>query len=76
MKTIDNILGEIDGGRVLDVATGDGAFIDLLINNLKSYDEVVGIDVDNEAIKASIGNNNNTKVSYRDMSGESMALNI
>ena len=37
-------LGMIPGGRVLDVATGGGAFIDTLIKTLKSYDSFVGID--------------------------------
>jgi ubiquinone/menaquinone biosynthesis C-methylase UbiE len=32
------------GGRVLDVATGEGKFIKTLVENLKSYAEVVGID--------------------------------
>lgn len=37
-------LGSISGGRVLDVATGQGAFIDTLINTLKDYESLVGID--------------------------------
>ena len=37
-------LGSISGGRVLDVATGQGGFIDILINTLKNYEFFVGID--------------------------------
>ena len=37
-------LGELSGGRVLDVATGQGGFIDTLINTLKDYDSFIGID--------------------------------
>lgn len=37
-------LGMISGGRVLDVATGDGEFIDTLMKTLKAYDSFVGID--------------------------------
>jgi ubiquinone/menaquinone biosynthesis C-methylase UbiE len=37
-------LGTISGGRVLDVGTGGGAFIDTLIKTLKGYDSFVGID--------------------------------
>ncbi|MCL2773499.1 MAG: class I SAM-dependent methyltransferase [Oscillospiraceae bacterium] len=72
MNTIKNILGEIIGGKILDVATGDGSFIDLLTNNLKSYDEVIGIDVDEEAIKSSSAGNTNEKVAYRIMSGDNI----
>jgi SAM-dependent methyltransferase len=37
-------LRTISGGRILDVGTGGGAFIDTLIKTLKSYDSFVGID--------------------------------
>lgn len=37
-------LGTVSGGRVLDVATGEGGFIDLLMKTLRDYDSFVGID--------------------------------
>jgi ubiquinone/menaquinone biosynthesis C-methylase UbiE len=37
-------LGTISGGRILDVGTGDGAFINTLMKTLKDYDSFVGID--------------------------------
>lgn len=44
MNIFKQILGRMCGGRVLDVATGEGKFIKTLVENLKSYAEVVGID--------------------------------
>ena len=41
---IANRLGSIYGGRVLDVATAGGGFIDTLMKTLKDYDSFVGID--------------------------------
>jgi ubiquinone/menaquinone biosynthesis C-methylase UbiE len=38
-------LGGIPGGRVLDVATGSGDFINTLMKMLKSYDGFVGVDI-------------------------------
>lgn len=38
------VLGAIDGGRVLDVATGTGSFVAFLLDGLRSHDEIVGID--------------------------------
>ncbi len=35
----------IHGGRVLDVATGSGGFVRTLVDELASYDEIVGIDI-------------------------------
>jgi len=37
-------LGSVSGGRILDVATAEGGFIDTLMKTLKNYDSFVGID--------------------------------
>jgi ubiquinone/menaquinone biosynthesis C-methylase UbiE len=37
-------LGAISGGRILDVATARGGFIDTLMKTLKNYDSFMGID--------------------------------
>ena len=37
-------LRRISGGRILDVATGSGDFINTLMKMLKSYDSFIGID--------------------------------
>jgi ubiquinone/menaquinone biosynthesis C-methylase UbiE len=37
-------LRSVSGGRILDVATAGGGFIDTLMKNLKDYDSFVGID--------------------------------
>lgn len=44
MTTPIDILNEIHGGRVLDVATGAGGFIHFLLEGLKDYREIIGID--------------------------------
>lgn len=44
MKTFKGILGNIPGGRVLDVATGAGRFVEILKTDLASYTEIIGID--------------------------------
>ena len=43
-RDIENALHDISGGRLLDVATGGGAFIATLIGSLQDYTEIVGID--------------------------------
>ena len=37
-------LGEISGGKILDIATGSGDFINTLMKMLKDYDSFIGID--------------------------------
>ena len=51
MIGIESVLSEIDGGKVLDVATHEGHFVEMLVQNLKSYTEIVGIDVNEKAIE-------------------------
>jgi ubiquinone/menaquinone biosynthesis C-methylase UbiE len=47
-KEIAERLATISGGRVLDVGTGKGKFIETLMQTLKSFDSFVGIDIDHE----------------------------
>lgn len=49
MLTPKEILGHISGGRVLDVATGSGGFIHFLLEGLKDYSEIIGIDTNDRA---------------------------
>ena len=44
-------LGGINGGRVLDVATQEGGFVQILMDSLQDYTEIVGIDIDEPAIE-------------------------
>jgi len=44
-RILARALGTLPGGRVLDVATGEGAFVVKLVGNLESYTEIIGIDI-------------------------------
>jgi ubiquinone/menaquinone biosynthesis C-methylase UbiE len=52
MSTLQDILGQLPAGRVLDVATGNGAFIHFLLERLKGYTEIIGIDTSERAAAA------------------------
>ncbi len=45
MDIVQQALGEIAGGRVLDVATGDGRFALTLASSLRDYEEIIGVDL-------------------------------
>lgn len=55
MTTPKDILGQISGGRVLDVATGTGGFIHFLREGLHDYAEIIGVD-SNESAATAFGN--------------------
>ena len=48
----DRVLNAIHGGRVLDVATGNGGFARTLAAGLADFDEIVGFDASEAAIAA------------------------
>jgi ubiquinone/menaquinone biosynthesis C-methylase UbiE len=50
-ETAEEALCKLSGGTVLDVATGGGGFIDFLMNNLKDYKEITGIDCNGLALE-------------------------
>jgi SAM-dependent methyltransferase len=51
MDIFERALKDIDGGRVLDVATQEGHFTQILKENLKAYSEIVGIDINERTIE-------------------------
>lgn len=51
MEKLKSTLKKISGGKVLDVGTGRGEFINLLKGNLKDYTKIVGIDMNDIALE-------------------------
>ena len=52
MESAEKTLGNLSGGHVLDVATGNGGFITFLMDNLKDYVEITGIDHNEHTLEA------------------------
>ncbi len=50
MDPLTEKLKGLNGGKILDTATGYGEFLDLLVNSFNSFDEAVGIDISSEII--------------------------
>ena len=72
MDIIEGALGRFDGGRVLDVATLQGGFAQVMRENLKSYAEIVGIDISEKAIEAATAANEADDVSFAVMDATDM----
>lgn len=72
MDIVRESLGDLSGGRILDVATGDGYFVNLLIKNLKDYSEVIGVDCDFSVVELAKKAFNNDKISFEYMSGDNI----
>jgi ubiquinone/menaquinone biosynthesis C-methylase UbiE len=52
VPTPKDILGQVSGGRVLDAATGNGGFIHFLLEGLKDYREIIGVDNSERGVTA------------------------
>lgn len=70
MKGLNEKLCNMKFGSVLDIATRDGAFIKRLVNNLREYDEIIGIDISNEGFtKTETEFAGNDKIRFQVMDG-------
>ncbi|HBC97501.1 MAG TPA: hypothetical protein DC034_11990, partial [Clostridium sp.] len=48
MSKLNEKLSGFKFGKIIDIATRDGAFIKRLSKNLHGYDEIIGIDISSE----------------------------
>ena len=71
---IEEAISKVVGGKVLDVATQEGHFVQLLMNNLQSYVQIVGIDIDQEAIKKAQETIRNKNIQFLVMNAERMGF--
>jgi ubiquinone/menaquinone biosynthesis C-methylase UbiE len=65
-------LGTISGGRVLDVGTGPGDFIDTLMKALRDYDNFIGIDISSKDFESTRKKFKDQPVSLMEMNAESL----
>jgi ubiquinone/menaquinone biosynthesis C-methylase UbiE len=65
-------LGSISGGKVLDVATGSGDFIDTLMKTLKNYNSFVGIDILKKDLESAEKRFRDRSVRLMEMNAESL----
>jgi ubiquinone/menaquinone biosynthesis C-methylase UbiE len=65
-------LGSISGGKILDVATGSGDFIDTLAKALMDYDCFVGIDISKKDLEFAKKRFRNHHGKFLEMNAESL----
>ena len=74
IKKLEIRLKEISGGKVLDVATGSGQFIQLLMEALKDYHDFVGIDVHEKALEYAQTQFEDKPVRFEKMNAENLSF--
>lgn len=73
MEPIAEKIKNLDGGRILDVATSHGDFLRVLAKSFKSYGEAIGIDVAEDRIEAA-RNHADDDLTYEVMSATDIAF--
>ncbi len=68
-------LNQISGGKILDVGTERGDFIHTLVNSLKDYDSIFGIDISDEYIDDAKKRFTDDSVSFQTMNAETLEFN-
>ena len=74
MDVISIKLGEIEGGKVLDVGTQEGHFVQVLKKNLNTYSKIVGIDIDKQAIAKARNSLDDSDVIFLVMNAEQLGF--
>jgi ubiquinone/menaquinone biosynthesis C-methylase UbiE len=74
METAEAALSELSGGHVLDVATGSGGFVTFLMENLKDYREITGIDSNERRLEAARKSHNLENVHFQLMDAAQMGF--
>lgn len=67
-------LGRLDGGQVLDIATGEGGFAGILAARLKSYERIVGIDTSAPALLTARSNPDLSRHTFARVDAERLAF--
>jgi len=67
-------LGEISGGKVLDVGTQEGGFISTLMKALRDYDSFVGIDISEENLEKARSKFKDKPVEFVSMNAERLTF--
>jgi ubiquinone/menaquinone biosynthesis C-methylase UbiE len=71
---IASALGAISGGHVLDVGTGEGDFIIMLMRTLRDFQRFTGVDVDAEDLASARGEFEGESVDIVTMDGGDLAF--
>ncbi len=73
LQFFNQLLGAIDGGQVLDIATGPGGFINILKTCLRSYDQITGIDLEASLLDKAREAHPEEKISFQEMDAAKMS---
>ena len=72
VQRVIQILGSISGGKILDIATGEGDFINTLIKTIESYDTFTAIEISEKALEKAKKELKDIPVTFFQMNAENL----
>jgi ubiquinone/menaquinone biosynthesis C-methylase UbiE len=74
LNHFEELFANLDGGRVLDVATGEGGYINILQRYLRSYTSIIGVDTSSRVVRIAQNANQNPKFHFIQMDAEQLGF--
>ncbi len=74
LEVFARLLGGMPGGRVLDAATGRGGYIDILVESLPNFEQIVGTDISLGTLRTAQGAHTHGDVRFAQMDAVRLAF--
>ena len=74
MNAFEELFTDIDGGRVLDVATGEGVYINILQRYLSSFASITGVDTSERGLRIARGAYRNPEIHFVQRDAEQLGF--
>lgn len=74
MNAFEELFSSLEGGRVLDIATGEGGYISILKRYLESYAIILGVDSDDKVLAAARNIHKNPNIEFAQMDAEQLGF--
>jgi ubiquinone/menaquinone biosynthesis C-methylase UbiE len=74
LNAFEELFTDIDGGRVLDVATGEGGYINILQRYLSSFASITGVDTSERVLRIARGAYRNPEIHFVQMDAEQLGF--
>lgn len=72
MKVLQDEIRNLEVDEVLDIATGAGGFIKILMGGFKNFNHIIGVDTSKKALEMGRESIQDDRVEFRYMSGEGL----
>jgi ubiquinone/menaquinone biosynthesis C-methylase UbiE len=74
LNSFEEIFSNVDGGHILDVASGEGGFIKVLLRYLHSFSSIIGIDIDDKVTRKALSSFQKPEVYFVQMDAEQLGF--